>query len=274
MVWQATIQNTAKLDLEVFEEEKLEKLLEASREDSTLLFGSSSRALDLEFDALSSITLAGMVALLPDLDLDHDFYYAFLLSAIFYSIQKTSPEILQVHVWRIMPKALACAPFLVYLQHKNLLLLVKMMCQDEAISGEAKAVFITNFGKLICSTSASFASTGSVPRQLFPTGEVICPHCDELDILALSGEAFSERLPMKDSQFPQPLEAFPIEAIGFLLDVAKGDVPSQRRLDVSLSLCRALVHIPLKCYVELDVLIPALCSLALDSQAEIRRIAR
>lgn len=264
-MWKGTVQNAAQLDLGIFEERELGILLNATKADLELLFKNDiSKATDVALDALRETALSGMAALLSDSEPDRDSFYAFLLSAVFHSLQRTSLPSLQTQAWRIMPRLLACASFSNYLQHKNLLLLIGMALREEALPGETKRACISTLGRLICSASAQ-----ATPTEFSPY-EVICLSCDEAIPYAMESGHFQK--PYQPAS--RPLEDFPMDALVALLGLAKSDDTLPGRIGATLSLYRALAHLPLKRYADLSRLIPDLCSLALDSQAEIRRVAR
>ncbi|KAJ9077216.1 hypothetical protein DSO57_1018908 [Entomophthora muscae] len=269
-VWKDTIYNVTRLDLNIFDKDKLEKLLAASKKKLTLLFKDTSLTLDLGVENLLSIALSGMVALLSNSEIDYDVNFPLLLAIIFYSLHKNSPVSLQAHVWKIMPKALA-GTFLSYLKPESILLLIDITCQEESICDEVKNTFALNLGKLICSISANCTSA-DINHLPFPSGEVLCAYCDKEYMVVHQGELCSNRKNKLVSLLLEPLEDYPMQALRFLLNFILGTDCLQTRVGASLSLCRMLTHLPLKCYTPLLKLIPELVLLIMDDNSKVRLI--
>ncbi|KAJ9055759.1 hypothetical protein DSO57_1000617 [Entomophthora muscae] len=270
-VWKDTIYNITHLDLNIFDKDKLEKLLAASKKKLTLLFKNTSLTLDLGVENLLSMALSGMVVLLSNSQIDYDINFPLLLAVIFYSLHKSSPASLQAHVWRIMPKALA-GTFLSYLKPESILLLIDIVCQEESICDEVKNTFALNLEKLICSISANCTSADFNHLLPFPSREVLCAYCDKESMVVHQEELCSDRANKLVPLLPEPLEGYSMQALRFLLNFILGTDCLQTRIGASLSLSRMLTHLPFKCYTLLLKLIPELFLLIMDDNSKIRII--
>ncbi|KAI0244433.1 hypothetical protein L0F63_002418 [Massospora cicadina] len=274
LVWRDEIFATSLSDLEaIFEKSELAKLLTAAKEDGALLFKrEGTKGLKADF-GMAALSLSGMVVLLPHSEADYDVYYAFLLAALLSSLRPSSSVALQVHAWKIMPKAFACTTFFTYFAQSNLERLLGVMYKRGELTDELQAAFIANFGKLICSISGSCSFVELDPSQYFPVDEVFCYHCDRDARLRYQSASRCEASRAK-APSPKPLEQFPVEALNYLLGVIKSKVTTHLRAAASLSLCRALMHLPLKGYSELTDAIPELCPTLYSEHPDLRHIAR